>query len=125
MGPLHISCFLTEGLSRVLPQTYLYIPKSARAYLFPRSVKTHNFRSGPSSALSHSSATKDDLRRAGAAAAGAGLGRRRAGARDEVRPGLRRGRLPRGGDAAGLGRALYSVYQYLTYSLMYYTKTYV
>ena len=29
---------------------YLYLPKSARAYLFPESVETHYFRSGPISA---------------------------------------------------------------------------
>ena len=31
----------------VLPLTYLYLPKSARAYLFPQSVKIHYFCSGP------------------------------------------------------------------------------
>ena len=36
MGSLQISCFLTEGL---LGTTYFYIPKSARACLFPQSVK--------------------------------------------------------------------------------------
>ena len=31
----------------MLPLTYFYLPKSARAYLFPQSVKTHYFCSGP------------------------------------------------------------------------------
>ena len=38
--------FLT-GCLGVLPLIYFYIPKSARAYLFPQSVKIHYFRSGP------------------------------------------------------------------------------
>ena len=36
------------GTFWVLPLTYLYIPKSARAYLFPQCVKVHYlFCSGP------------------------------------------------------------------------------
>ena len=46
-GSLQILCFLTEELFGVLPLTYFYLPKSARAYLFPQSVKTHCFCSGP------------------------------------------------------------------------------
>ena len=42
---LQLSCFLT-GTFWVLPLTYFYIPKSARAYLFPQSVETHYFCSG-------------------------------------------------------------------------------
>ena len=30
-----------------LPLIYFYLPKSARAYLFPQSVRTHYFCSGP------------------------------------------------------------------------------
>ena len=33
----------TEGLVWVLPLTYFYIPKSARAYPVPQSVKFHYF----------------------------------------------------------------------------------
>ena len=36
-----------RGTFWVLPLTYLYIPKSARANLFPRSAKIPYFRSGP------------------------------------------------------------------------------
>ena len=39
--------FFDRGTFWVLPSTYLYLPKSARAYLFPQSVKTHSFCSGP------------------------------------------------------------------------------
>ena len=47
-GSLQVLCFLFDrGTFWVLPLTYLYLPKSARAYLFPQSVKTHYFRSGP------------------------------------------------------------------------------
>ena len=31
----------------VLPLAYFYLPKSARAYLFPQSVRIHYFCSGP------------------------------------------------------------------------------
>ena len=47
LGSLQISCCLTEGLFGYSPLTYFYIPKSARAYLFPQSVKNHYFCSGP------------------------------------------------------------------------------
>ena len=33
----------------LLPLTYFYLPKSARAYLFPQHLKVHDFCSGPSS----------------------------------------------------------------------------
>ena len=33
-----------------LPLTYFYLPKSARVYLFPQSIKIHYFRIGPISA---------------------------------------------------------------------------
>ena len=36
-----------RGTFWVLPLTYLYIPQSARAYLFLQSVKTYEFCSGP------------------------------------------------------------------------------
>ena len=39
--------FLTEGLFWLCPLTYFNIPKSARAYLFPQSIKHHYFCSGP------------------------------------------------------------------------------
>ena len=39
--------FLHRGTFWVLPLAYFYIPKSARAYLFPQSVKIHYFCSGP------------------------------------------------------------------------------
>ena len=39
--------FFDRGTFRVLPLTYFYLPKSARAYLFPQSVKIHDFCSGP------------------------------------------------------------------------------
>ena len=48
MGSLQMSCVLTVGLcGQLLPVTYVYLPKSARAYLFPQSVKIHYFCSGP------------------------------------------------------------------------------
>ena len=46
MGSLQSSCFLT-GTFWVLPLTCFYLPKSARAYLFPQSVKIHYFCSSP------------------------------------------------------------------------------
>ena len=46
MGWLQVSCFLT-GTCRVLPLTCFYIPKSAKAYLFPQSVNIYCFCSGP------------------------------------------------------------------------------
>ena len=45
MRSLQMSCFLT-GIFGVLPLTYFDIPRSARAYLFPQSVKNHCFCSG-------------------------------------------------------------------------------
>ena len=39
--------FFDRGTFGVLPLTYFYLPKSARVYLFPKSVKIHNFCSGP------------------------------------------------------------------------------
>ena len=39
-------CF-DRGTFWVLPLTYFYISKSARAYLFPQSVKIYSFCSGP------------------------------------------------------------------------------
>ena len=39
--------FVDRGTFWVLPLTYFYLPKSARAYLFPQSVKNHYFCSGP------------------------------------------------------------------------------
>ena len=39
--------FFARGTFWVLPLTYFYLPKSARAYLFPQSVKLHYFCSGP------------------------------------------------------------------------------
>ena len=48
-GSLRISCFLTEGPFGFHRLTCLYLPKSARAYFFPQSVKIHCFCSGPMS----------------------------------------------------------------------------
>ena len=45
-----MSCFFDRGTCWVLPLTYLYLPKSARAYLFPQSVKISYFCSGSISA---------------------------------------------------------------------------
>ena len=39
--------FFGRGTFWVLPLAYFYLPKSARACLFPQSVKVHYFRSGP------------------------------------------------------------------------------
>ena len=47
MGSLQNSCFLTEGTSWVSPSTYFCIPRSARAYLFPQSVKIITFVAAP------------------------------------------------------------------------------
>ena len=49
MGSLRISCSFDRGIFWVLPLTYFYIPRSARAYLFPQSVKINYFCRGPSS----------------------------------------------------------------------------
>ena len=45
-GSLRVSCF-DRGTFWVLPLTYFYIPKSARAYLFPKSIEIHYFCSIP------------------------------------------------------------------------------
>ena len=39
--------FLDRGTCRLLPLTYFYLPRSAREYRFPQSVKVQNFCSGP------------------------------------------------------------------------------
>ena len=39
MGLLHFCVFFDRGTFQLLSLTYFYLPKSARAYLFPRSVK--------------------------------------------------------------------------------------
>ena len=39
--------FFDRGTFWVLLLTYIYLTKSARAYLFPQFVKIHYFRSGP------------------------------------------------------------------------------
>ena len=46
-GVTAIFIMFGTGTFWVLPLTYLYIPKSARAYLFPQSVQIHYFCSGP------------------------------------------------------------------------------
>ena len=46
-GELQIPCFFDRGTFWVLPLNYFYIPKHASAYLFPQSVKIHDFCSGP------------------------------------------------------------------------------
>ena len=51
MGSLQqFHVFVDGGTFWALPLTCLYLPKSARAYLFPPSVKTHYLCSGPISA---------------------------------------------------------------------------
>ena len=52
MGSLRMSCFFGSLV------TCVYLPKSARAYLFPQSVKTRYFCSGPISVSPHSSAAE-------------------------------------------------------------------
>ena len=52
-GPLERAArrsYSRQGLFWVLPLTYFYLPKSARAHLFPQSVKIHEIRSDPISA---------------------------------------------------------------------------
>ena len=51
-GILQFSCLFDRGTFWVLPLTYLYLPKSAGAYLFPQSLKIHYFCSGPVSVRS-------------------------------------------------------------------------
>ena len=53
-----IFMFFDRGTFRALPLLYFYLPKSARAYLFPQSVKVSHFCSGPISVDPHLSATK-------------------------------------------------------------------
>ena len=47
MGSLQISCFFDRGTFLVLSLTYFYLPESARAYLFPQSVKIITFAAAP------------------------------------------------------------------------------
>ena len=48
MGSLQLLMFsFDRGTFSVLPLTYCYLPKSARAYLFPRAVKLRYLCSGP------------------------------------------------------------------------------
>ena len=47
LGSLRIYCFFDRGTFWVLPLTYLYSAKRARAYLFPQSVEIRYFCSGP------------------------------------------------------------------------------
>ena len=49
MGSLRILYCLID-IYWVLPSAYFHLPKSARAYLSPQSVKNHYFYSGPISA---------------------------------------------------------------------------
>ena len=49
MGSLQISYSFDGGTFWVLPLTYLCLPQSARAYLFPQYAKNRHFCSGPSS----------------------------------------------------------------------------
>ena len=46
-GVTAIFMFFDRGTFWVLPLTYCCLPESARAYLFPQSVKNNDFRSGP------------------------------------------------------------------------------
>ena len=48
-GVTAIFILFDRGTYWVLPLTYFYIPKSARVYLFPQSVKVHYFCSDPMS----------------------------------------------------------------------------
>ena len=48
MGSLQFLCFLDRGTFWVLPLTYFYLPKSARAYLFPQSLKIRQASKGES-----------------------------------------------------------------------------
>ena len=45
--PCKFHVFVYKGLFWVLPLTYIYLPKSASAYLFPQSARIHYFCSGP------------------------------------------------------------------------------
>ena len=53
MGSLRISCFVDRGTFWVLPLVCFHLPKSARAYLFPQSVKHIFFCCGPVSQPNH------------------------------------------------------------------------
>ena len=57
VGSLQISCFWQRDFL-VTPVNLLYLPKSARACLFPQSDKNHYLCSGPISVEPHLSATK-------------------------------------------------------------------
>ena len=46
-GPLRILCFVDRVVFWILPLTYFDLPKNARAYLFPQSVKINYFCRGP------------------------------------------------------------------------------
>ena len=43
----NVMFLFNRGTFRVLPLTYFYLPKSARAYLFPQSVKFITFAAAP------------------------------------------------------------------------------
>ena len=47
MGSLQIPCVIDRGTFGVLPLPCLYLPKSARAYLYPQSVEIHDFAAAP------------------------------------------------------------------------------
>ena len=47
MGPPRITAFVDRGTFRILLLTYFYLPKSARAYLFPKTVETRYFVQRP------------------------------------------------------------------------------
>ena len=47
LGSLQFSCFLTEGLFGYPREPTLILPKVPGRTLFPQSVRTHYFRSGP------------------------------------------------------------------------------
>ena len=47
MGSLQILCLFDTATFWVLPLIYVYLPKIARAYLFPQSVEMRYFCSGP------------------------------------------------------------------------------
>ena len=47
MGSLQMSCLFDRWTFWVLQSAYVYLPKSARAYLLPQSVEIHYFCCGP------------------------------------------------------------------------------
>ena len=63
--------FFDRGTFWVLPSIYFYLPKSARACLFPRLSKFHYFCSGPTSADPIFPQTKALFAAGGAGGAGA------------------------------------------------------